>query len=116
MMIPSSKCRPRNSTGRFLVKVHLTRSALRCLQQSRLAEEALRKSEEKFRQIAENVREVFWMMNASADELLYVNPAYERIWGRTCQSLYQNPMSWADAILPENREHSHSLFKKQMQG
>jgi PAS domain S-box-containing protein len=80
------------------------------------AEEALRRSEEKFRQIAENVREVFWMMNAEANEIVYVNPAYEEIWGRTCQSLYENPMSWLDAILPEDREGAHSVFEKQMRG
>ena len=56
--------------------------------------DALRSSEEKFRQIAENVREVIWMMNAAADEIVYVNPAYEQIWGRSCESLYENPMSW----------------------
>jgi PAS domain S-box-containing protein len=82
----------------------------------RQVEEALRRSEEKFRQIAENVREVFWMMNAEADEIVYVNPAYEQIWGRTCESLYDNPMSWLDAILPEDREGAHSVFEKQMRG
>jgi PAS domain S-box-containing protein len=80
----------------------------------RQVEEALRRSEEKFRQIAENVREVVWMMNAAGDEIVYVNPAYELIWGRTCESLYQNPMSWLDAILAEDREGANSLFEKQM--
>jgi PAS domain S-box-containing protein len=56
------------------------------------------------------------MMNAAADEIIYVNPAYEQIWGRTCESLYQNPMSWLDAILPEDRDGAHSVFQKQMQG
>src|ERR1700722_18846084 len=82
----------------------------------RQVEEALRRSEEKFRQIAENVREVVWMMNAAGDEIVYVNPAYELIWGRTCESLYQNPMSWLDAILAEDREGANSLFEKQMRG
>ena len=50
--------------------------------ESRQLEEALRSSEEKFRQIAESVHEVFGMMNAAADEIIYVNPAYETIWGR----------------------------------
>jgi hypothetical protein len=33
------------------------------------------------------------MMNAAADEIVYVNPTYEQIWGRSCESLYENPMS-----------------------
>ena len=82
----------------------------------RRIEEALRTSEEKFRQIAENVREVFWMMNSTADEIVYVNPAYEQIWGRTCESLYQDPMSWFDAIVAEDRERAHAVFQRQMQG
>ena len=69
----------------------------------RQAEQALRSSEEKFRQLAENIREVFWMMPPAADEMLYVSPAYEQVWGRTCESLYQNPMSWAEAIHPDDR-------------
>ena len=47
------------------------------------ADEALRNSEEKFRQLAENIREVFWMMNAAGDQILYVSPAYEEVWGRS---------------------------------
>ncbi len=53
------------------------------------AEQALQASEEKFRQLAENIREVFWIMPPAADEILYVSPAYEQVWGRTCASLYE---------------------------
>ena len=80
------------------------------------AAEALRKSEEKFRQLAENIHEVFWMMNATATEILYVSPAYEEIWERTCEELYRNAMDWLDAIEPEDRERAHSTFLRQMQG
>ena len=80
------------------------------------AEQALKTSEEKFRQLAENIREVFWMMNAAGTETLYVGPAYEQIWGRSCASLYANPMDWLDAIHPEDREHAHTVFLKQLRG
>jgi two-component system sensor histidine kinase/response regulator len=79
-------------------------------------EQALRASEEKFRQLAENVREVFWMMPPEANEIVYVSPAYEQVWGRTCDSLYQNPMSWAEAIHPDDLERAHLLFGRQIQG
>jgi PAS domain S-box-containing protein len=84
--------------------------------ESRQIQEALRSSEEKFRQIAENVREVFWMMNAKGDEIAYVNPAYLGLWGRTCQSLYENPMSWFDAIHPDDQERVRLEFEKKKQG
>jgi PAS domain S-box-containing protein len=79
-------------------------------------EQALRQSEEKFRQLAENVHEVFWMMPPSADEILYVSPAYEQVWGRTCESLYRNPMAWVDAIHPDDLERAHAVFARQIQG
>ncbi len=58
--------------------------------------------EERFRQIAENVREVFFMISAETDEILYISPAYEQVWGRSCESLYEDPQSWLFAIHPED--------------
>ncbi|HHP7232348.1 MAG TPA: EAL domain-containing protein, partial [Xenococcaceae cyanobacterium] len=58
--------------------------------------------ETRFRQIAENVREVFFMISAETDEILYISPAYEEVWGRTCESLYEDPQSWLSAIHPED--------------
>ncbi|HAZ45171.1 MAG TPA: hypothetical protein DDW76_24905 [Cyanobacteria bacterium UBA11369] len=60
-------------------------------------------SEEKFRQMAENIHEVFWMSDANLSHLLYVNPAYEKIWGRDCESLYANPKSFLDNVHPEDK-------------
>ena len=79
-------------------------------------EKTLHTTEERFRQLAENIREVFWMSTPAADEILYVSPAYEEVWGRTCESVYRNPMSWADAIHPDDRERAHSVFVRQLQG
>jgi len=84
--------------------------------QRKQADEALRSSEEKFRQLAENVREVFWMMPPAANEFLYVSPAYEQVWGRTCDSVYQDPISWAESIHPDDVARAHRLFAKQIQG
>jgi PAS domain S-box-containing protein len=80
------------------------------------AEQALQASEEKFRQLAENIHEVFWMMNSTGTEILYVSPAYEAIWGRNCASLYTSPMDWLEAIHPDDREKAHETFIRQMQG
>jgi PAS domain S-box-containing protein len=59
---------------------------------------ALQASEEKFRQLAENINEVFWIVAADRSEFLYVSPAYEKIWGRTCRSLYRDAKSFVEAI------------------
>src|SRR3990170_3433199 len=51
------------------------------------AEEALRESEARFRQLAENIREVFWITSADGQDVIYISPAYEQTWGRARQSL-----------------------------
>jgi PAS domain S-box-containing protein len=71
------------------------------------AEQALRESEEKFRQVAENINEVFWMTDPTMHEIIYVSPAYEKIWGRSCESLYASPRDWLEAIHSEDRELVH---------
>ena len=66
--------------------------------------ELLRESNERFRQVAEAINQVFWMSAAEEHQIPYISPGYERIWGRTCQSLYNSPRSWLDAIHPEDRQ------------
>lgn len=69
----------------------------------RRAEDALRANEERFRQIAENLDEVFWITNADKTRMEYVSPAYETIWGRARSGLYVQPTSFLEAIIPEDR-------------
>jgi two-component system, cell cycle sensor histidine kinase and response regulator CckA len=73
---------------------------------------ALRESDEKFRQLAENITDVFWITSADLQKILYVSPAYERVWGRSAASAYAHPQEWAEAILPEEREGVFALFSK----
>lgn len=80
------------------------------------AEEALRDSEEKFRQLADNIDEVFWMIDASTHQVLYVSPACENIWGRNCESLYRNSSSWMDAIHPDDQSKAADAFSRQCKG
>lgn len=70
----------------------------------------LRDSEELFRQIAENVAEVFWTIDLESESMLYINPAYENIWGRKCEDLYKNPRAWIEGIHPEDRERANARF------
>ncbi len=54
--------------------------------------------------MAETIREVFWMTTADKRQILYISPGYETIWGRTCQSLYDSPINWVEAIHPDDRQ------------
>jgi PAS domain S-box-containing protein len=65
--------------------------------------DALSESEERFRQIAENIQEVFWLTTVDFSKSLYISPAYETVWGRSRESLYKDPRSFLAAIPPEDR-------------
>ncbi|HEX4985375.1 MAG TPA: PAS domain S-box protein [Burkholderiales bacterium] len=66
-------------------------------------EAELRASHERFRQIAENIREVFWVADSAREHVLYVSPAYEDIWQRSCESLYAEPRAWFESIHLDDR-------------
>jgi PAS domain S-box-containing protein len=68
------------------------------------AEAVLRESEERFRQIAETITEVFWAITPQVSRMLYISPGFERVWGRSCASLYENPRSFLDSIHIQDRE------------
>jgi PAS domain S-box-containing protein len=86
--------------GRSTALVSVARGIIR----RESAEEKLRDNEELFRQFAEHIGEVFWMTDPSKKRLHYISPAYELIWGRTRESLYQSPLSWVESIHPEDRD------------
>lgn len=73
-------------------------------------------SEERFRCIAETISEVFWIADIGITNTLYVSPAYERIWGRSCDSLYKDPRSFLMGIHPEDFERVTQELKVQETG
>ncbi|MBF0225248.1 MAG: PAS domain S-box protein [Desulfobacterales bacterium] len=77
--------------------------------ESVLAEQKLRESEEKFRQLADNIDEVFWIRDVNK-EIIYISPAYEKIWGRTCESLYKNSKSFLESAHPDDKERVFTAF------
>lgn len=73
-------------------------------------------SHRRFRRMAESISQVFWMTDLDKKTMVYVSPAYEAIWGRTCESLYRNPATWLDAILPADRERVVAALPRQVTG
>jgi PAS domain S-box-containing protein len=67
------------------------------------AERMLRESEQRLRQIAENIEELFWTTNADLTQVLYVSPVYERMWGLPCESVYRDPASLLAAVHSDDR-------------
>ena len=81
------------------------------------AEQLLRASEERFRQVVENIREVFWLTDPEKNVIHYVSPGYEKIWGRPCDDLYQSPGAWLEAIHADDRPRIiEAVLTKQSKG
>ncbi len=78
--------------------------------------DALRESEERFRQLAESISEVFWISGVNKPRILYVSPAYSKIWGRTPEDLYAAPESWLACIHPDDREQVRLALPLQERG
>jgi PAS domain S-box-containing protein len=81
-----------------------------------LAEEALRQSEERFRLITETIDEVFWIADVEKENLAYVSPAFERVWGRSSLKLYEDRNTFREAIHPEDFERLLEAIKIQKTG
>jgi len=78
-------------------------AVLRDISLRKQAEAALRASDERFQQMADNIQEVYWLLDAETKHVLYVNPAYETITGRSLATLRDNPTSYQEIFHPEDR-------------
>jgi PAS domain S-box-containing protein len=90
----------RDSAGEIIGLFGVSRD----ITENKRAEQALRESEQRFRELAENINEVFWLSDDKNARMHYISSAYERVWGRSCASLYAAPRSWMDAVHPEDKE------------
>ncbi|TAG33119.1 MAG: PAS domain S-box protein [Polaromonas sp.] len=89
--------------------VRLTRIAL----ERASSETALISSEARFRVLAENIQDVFYNCDARTGQVRYISPAYEKVWGRSCDSLYANRHAYLDAVLPEDAPLQIKARKRQ---
>ena len=86
------------------------------LKANRTFEERVQESEERFRQVTNTIDEVFWMTDPRKDQMLFISQAYERIWGRTCKSVIDRPLSFIESIHPDDRDAVIAAFPQQKEG
>jgi len=72
----------------------------------------LNESEQRFEQLAEVMDEVFWMQDLATGQVLYVSPAYEKIWQRSCGELYADRNNWFKCVHAEDRERVRMAFQQ----
>jgi two-component system cell cycle sensor histidine kinase/response regulator CckA len=80
------------------------------------AEEALQESETRFRQLAENLDDAIVLVSADLQRVHYISPAYERIWGRSSASLYQEPRSWLHSVVLTDQEKVRTALRELIAG
>lgn len=78
--------------------------------------QGLENTQEQFRQIAENIDCLIWMTDPEKTEIFYVSPQYEKMWGRSRESLYQQPSSFLEGVHPEDRDRVRTALAKQSSG
>jgi PAS domain S-box-containing protein len=74
-------------------------------------ERLLRETSEYIHQLANHIHGVLWMMEAATLRVCYVSPGYEEIWGRTCQSLYEDPYSFLAGVHPQDLSYVFTILK-----
>lgn len=72
--------------------------------------------EARFLELAENTNDVYYSRDGATGALLYVSPAYERLWGFSCESLYVRPDSYLDGVYPADRSNVAAAYKATLGG
>ena len=77
---------------------------------------ALQESEKRFRQLAENIHEIFWMVDPRNGKFLYVSPAFKEIWLQDPEAILRDPAAWLDAVHADDREAVNAAKQSQLGG
>ncbi|RNF83785.1 EAL domain-containing protein [Montanilutibacter psychrotolerans] len=91
------------------VRDHAQQLQVEAAERKRASEELV-ESELRFRQLAENINEAFFLVDPRSGHVLYVSPAFETIFGRTCASLQASPRSWLDLVHSDDRERAMAIY------
>ncbi len=106
----------------FITKANLSRlvpaierelEELTIHRQHRAAEMALRESEQRFRQLTENIGEVFWLLDAQSGEVIYLSPAFEDVWEQPVARMQENPDFLLETVHPEDYHRVQRALKKE---
>jgi len=80
----------------------------------RRTETALLSSQQRFNYLTDNLNQGVWFARAQPPQILYVNPAFERIWGLPAERFYENPKLWQDCIHPEDRRQVTEVYDAEL--
>ncbi|HSA80153.1 MAG TPA: HWE histidine kinase domain-containing protein, partial [Geminicoccaceae bacterium] len=89
---------------------------LRDVTERKEREAARQESEDRFRLLADAVDDVFWITDVRQQKVVYVSPAYERVWGFSAERLYRDPKAWREHIDPQDRALVDQVFDQMLAG
>jgi PAS domain S-box-containing protein len=89
-------------------------ASLRDISARKQTEAKLTESDLRFRQLANNIDDVFWILNASNSDVIYVSPAFEAIWGLSRADVYRDRFSWIDHIHPDDRGRVSAAYTQRI--
>lgn len=89
---------------------------VRNITERKMAEAQRLASEERFQQLSENVREVFWMSTHDPRELIYVSPKAAEILGITAEQLIANPVLLTEHVYHEDQANFNQTLQIIRQG
>lgn len=67
------------------------------------AQQALQRQEQQFRELHQSLAEVLWMVSADGQQVLYVSPAFEAVYGLPASAFQQDPTLWLAHVHPDDR-------------
>lgn len=78
---------------------------IRDITQRKLNEFKFKMREDIFQLMAQNIEEVFWIIDPLTGQILYMSPSFQKVWGDNIENLYQNPRSWIESIHPDDKDN-----------
>ncbi len=92
------------------INSHELRARLGHIREHKRTRLALEKTEQWFREMAENIDQVFWVCDDELREMLYVSPAFAKVWGFECEKLITRPRLWLESIHPDDKARMEEAF------
>lgn len=74
------------------------------------AEEQLQENEQRFRQFAENIHDIFWLYDRESGNVIYVSPAYENVWKCPVENIYADSREWMNSVHPDDIKAVTGMF------